>query len=107
MRHNEDTSGYLDVNNPNTREFLTRQANLSNLVDIWCIRNPNLRQFTFHKKQAKNYSKARLDSYLVSENSSKYIKDVQIGRMCSLSDHRPIHLQMSFSKIQKGKGSGG
>ena len=26
-----DTSGYLHVNNPNTREFLTRQANLSNL----------------------------------------------------------------------------
>ena len=24
--------------------------------------------------------------------------------MCNLSEHRPIHLHMSFSKVQKGKG---
>ena len=48
--HNLDTSGYLHINNPNTRELLTRQANLSNLVDIWRLRNPNSRQFTFSKK---------------------------------------------------------
>ena len=103
LKHDIDTSGYLHVNNPNTREFLTKQAHLSNLIDIWRVRNPNSRQYTFHKRQAKNYTRARLDYYLVSENSSEYIKDVQIGRVCSLSDHRPIHLQMSFSKIQKGK----
>ena len=27
--------------------------------------------------------------------SSEYIKDVQIGRVCRLSDHRPIHLQIA------------
>ena len=101
LQHNLDTLGYLHVNNPNTREFITRQANLSNLVDIWRTRNPNSRQFTFQKKQARNYTRARLDYFLVSENSSEYIKNVLIGQMCSLSDHRPIHLQMSFSKIQK------
>ena len=41
MKHNLDTLGYLHINNPNSRDFLTRQANLSNLVDIWRIRNPN------------------------------------------------------------------
>ena len=92
MKHELDTSGYLHVNNPNTREFLTRQTNLSNLVDIWRIRNPNSRQFTFQKKQARNYTRARLDYFLVSENSSEYIKNVLIGRMCSLFDHQPIHL---------------
>ena len=87
IRHNEDTSGYLHVDNPNTRDFLTRQASRSNLVDIWRIRNPDVRQYTFHKRQARNYTKARLDYFLVSENSSEYIKDVQIGRVCILSDH--------------------
>ena len=61
LNHNIDTSGYLHVNNPNTREYLTRQANLSNLIDIWRIRNPGSRQYTFHKRKAKNYTRARLD----------------------------------------------
>ena len=74
------------------------------MVDIWRIRNPNDSQFTFHKKQAKNFTRARLDYFLVSENSSEYINNVQICRMCSLSDHRPILLQMSFSNTRKGKG---
>ena len=34
LNHEKDTSGYLHVNNPNTREYVTRQANLSNLIDI-------------------------------------------------------------------------
>ena len=69
LKHDIDTSGYLHVNNPNTREFVMRQANLSNL-----IRNPDSRQYTFHKRQAKNYTKPRLDYFLVSENSSEYIR---------------------------------
>ena len=68
LNHNLDTSGYLHVNNPNTREYLLRQANLSNLIDIWRIRNPNSREYTFHKKQARNFTRARLNFFLVSEN---------------------------------------
>ena len=49
--HKLDTSGYLHVNNPNTRELLTRQANMSNLVDIWRLKNPDSRQFTFNKNK--------------------------------------------------------
>ena len=38
--HAEDTSGYLHVNNPNTRKFLKTQIALNNLTDIWRNRNP-------------------------------------------------------------------
>ena len=48
-----DTSGYLHVNNPNSREFLIRKIDLCNLVDIWRQRNPNCRQYTFNKKTSK------------------------------------------------------
>ena len=63
LNHDLDTSGYLHINNPNTREYVTRQANLINLIDIWRIRNPNSREYTFHKKQAKNFTRARLDFF--------------------------------------------
>ena len=78
LNHDADTAGYLHINNPNSRELLIRKMNLCNLVDIWRERNPLGRQYTFNKKQTKNYTRARLDYFLVSENSSEYIKDVQI-----------------------------
>ena len=43
--HTYDTSGYLHVNNPNSRDYLTR-----NIVDIWRLKNPKSRQYTFGKK---------------------------------------------------------
>ena len=96
--------GYLHVNNPNSREFMIRKMSLSNLIDIWRTINPNCRQYTFNKKQTRNYTRARLDNFLAIENSTKIIGNVQIGLVCSMSDHRPIHLHMSFSKVPKGKG---
>ena len=82
--------------------------NLCNLVDIWRECNPLSRQYTFSKKQTKNYTRARLDYFLVGENSIEFIKNVQIGCVCRSSDHRPVHLQISFSEIKKKeKGFGG
>ena len=73
LDHNLDTNGYLHINNPNTRELLTRQYKLSNLVDIWRLRNIDSRQYTFSKKQARNHTRAHRDFFLVSENSTEYI----------------------------------
>ena len=38
--HAYDTSGYLHVNNPNSRDYLTRNIEKCNLVDIWRLKNP-------------------------------------------------------------------
>ena len=54
LSHTNDTLGYLQVNNPNSREYLTRQAKLCNLEDIWRLKNPSSRQYTFSKKQTIN-----------------------------------------------------
>ena len=53
LNHTIDTLGYLHVNNPNSRDYLTRQIGLCNMVDIWRLKKPNNRQYTFSKKQAK------------------------------------------------------
>ena len=77
---------------------------LCSLVDIWRESNPTVRQFTFDKRLARNHTRARLDYFLVSEISTKNVKETGIGRACRLSDQRPIHLQISLTEIKKGRG---
>ena len=48
-----DTSGYLHVNNPSSRDYLTRNIEKCNLTDIWRLKNPKSRQYTFEKKTDK------------------------------------------------------
>ena len=61
--HAEDISGYLHVNNLNTRRFLKTHAALNNLTNIWHDRNPGKKDFTFYKWQRKNQSRARIDFF--------------------------------------------
>ena len=52
LNYNNDSLGYLHMNNPNSRDYLTRKIDLCNLVDIWRLRNPSSRH-TFSKKTDK------------------------------------------------------
>ena len=79
--HNMDTAGYLHVNNPNTRDFLSRMVPLCNMTDIWRQKNPNARQFTFFKRQTNNYTRARLDYFLLNDSSTHLVKKVGIGKV--------------------------
>ena len=81
-----DTSGYLHVNNPKNIEKC-------NLVDS-----------THLEKKAKNYTRARLDYFLISKNSTYLVSKIGMDRVSNLSNHRPIHLHMSFSSVLRGNG---
>ena len=48
--------------------------------------------------------KARLDYFLVNDDALDLVKKVGIGKESILSDHRPIYLHISLSKVQKGSG---
>ena len=87
-KHEIDTAGYLHVNNKNTRNFLNRMIPLSNMTYIWRRNNPLTRKYTFMKKQTTNFTRARLDYFLLNDNSTDLVKKVGIGRVCSISDHR-------------------
>ena len=102
--HNMDTAGYLHVNNQNTRNFQNRMIPLCDMTDIWRKKNPQTRQYTFFKRQTKNYTRARLDYFLLNESSTHLVKRVGIGKVCTLSDHRPIFLHITLSKTQRGRG---
>ena len=92
------------ANNPNTRDFLNKMIPLCNLTDIWRHKNPNARSYTFFKKRTNNYTRARLDYFLLNDSSTHLVKKVGIGKICSLSDHKPIYLHLKLTKIQRGRG---
>ena len=58
----------------------------------------------FVKKQERNRTKARLDYFLISKNTDEIVVDTSIDRACRLSDHRPIHLHLSYSPFKGGYG---
>ena len=102
--HNKDTLGYLKVDHPNTRLFIERMKSLNMLTDTFRHKHPDLRKFSFNKKQARNYTKAHLDYFLINDDSLDLVTKVGIGRETTLSDHSPIYLHVSFSRVQKGRG---
>ena len=102
--HNKDTLGYLHVNNPNTRLFIERMKSLNMLTDAFRHKYPDLKKYSFSKKQARNHTKAHLDYFLINDDSFDLVTKVGIGRETALSDHSPIYLHLSFSRVKKGRG---
>ena len=49
--HTKDALGYLHVNNPDTRRIIDRLKLLNMMTDVYRHEHPDLRQFTFNKKQ--------------------------------------------------------
>ena len=86
--NNKDTLGYLHNNNPNTRCFINRIKSLNMLTDVFRHNHPDLRQYTFNKKQTKNYTRARLDYFLINDYSLDLVKE--IGNWDSHNFLRPL-----------------
>ena len=74
------------------------------LCDIWRIRNPTEKRFTFRQNHISGYIQRRLDYFFVSNNLQESINNTDI--LASLStDHSPISFTLRRSQIiAKGKG---
>ena len=74
------------------------------LCDIWRIRNPTEKRFTFCQNHISGYIQRRLDYFFVSDTLQESINNTDI--LASLSpDHSPISFTLIRSKIiAKGKG---
>ena len=75
----------------------------NNLVDIWRIRNPNLKQYTFRKNHFSGFIQRRLDYIFISNNIQEYFKKSKhLTSFCN--DHSPVSCILeSSSPIQLGK----
>ena len=66
-----------------------------NLTDIWRIRNPKAKQYTFRQKHRSMFLPRRLDYFFISNNIQQFILDTDIILGIS-SDH--LQILISFSK---------
>ena len=74
-----------------------------NLTDIWRIRNPKAKQYTFRQKHVSRFAQIRLDYFFISNNIEELILDNDIIPTIS-SDHSPILISFSKEK-QNNKNS--
>ena len=74
------------------------------LCDIWRIRNPTEKRFTFGQNHISGHIQRRLDYFFVSNKLQESISNTDI--LASLStDHSPISFTLRRSQITaKGKG---
>ena len=72
------------------------------MTDIWRIRNPKAKQYTFRQKHVSGFLQRRLDYFFISNNIQEFISDTDIIPTIS-SDHSPILI--SFSKDKQNNKS--
>ena len=73
-----------------------------NLSDIWRVHNPNLRRYTWRRRNPLQQS--RLDYWLVSETLNNSVQLTDIG-IAFKSDHNAVHLALNVNnEAVRGKG---
>ena len=68
-----------------------------NLTDIWRIRNPKAKQYTFPQTHVSGLLQRRLDYFFISNNIQNFILHTDIIPAVS-SDHSPILISFSTEK---------
>merc|ERR1711867_142703 len=101
---NKETLGYLHIKNPNSRNFIERMKSLCMLTDVFRHKHPDRRKYTFSKGQARNYTKARLDYFLLNDVALESVTKVGVGRENAMSDHCPIYIHLRLCKVVRGSG---
>lgn len=80
--------------NTNLKSFMDR----FNLVDIWRVKHPDNRSFTWSNKTGS--AQSRIDFWLISDSFNKNDIDVDISPT-PLTDHKAIHIKIKLSAFKK------
>ena len=85
----KDTKFYRSVGNISARRAVLNEIENESLVDIWREQHPNLRRYTWKKRNPTKYS--RLDYFLVSPELLPYVasSDIRYGHR---TDHNVVTL---------------
>ena len=74
------------------------------LCDMWKIKNPNVRRFTFRQNHSSGFIERTLDFFLVSNTLQESVKNTTVlASFCT--DHSPIDFSLKLKdKIFQGEG---
>ena len=96
-----DRRNYLTVNSrPRTRAKIIELMNKYNLIDIFRSQNPDKRSYTWRKFNCNK--QARLDYFIVSDDLSSEIRDVEIMSKYR-SDHSEVILSIKKSDFKRDR----
>ena len=100
---NLETSGGCPTLKKKSISKILQLLEQNNLVDIWRIRNPSSKRFTFRKNHFSGFIQRRLDYVFISNNMQEYAQNIDIlPSFCS--DHSPILCTLQKShEFDKGK----
>ena len=69
------------------------------LSDVWRLRHPRLRRYSFHRK----HQASRIDYWLISEHLLNFVNCTDIDEG-TLSDHSRVTLNLSYPQEKRGPG---
>ena len=97
-----DFYNYVSQRNCKNVELTKNYMIKKNLIDIWRLQNPKEKRFTWGTK--KPYKRARLDFFLISEDTMGLFPSSNIHSNYR-SDHHIISLELKTSNYKRGRGS--
>ena len=102
LNQSMDNFNYKRANNTKARDALKNLMSENGLVDIYRVRNPDLRRYTW-RVGSPIVKQARLDMFLVSTCLEGYVTktDIKFGYR---SDHSIITLNIDIAKQTRGRG---
>ena len=102
LNQSMDNFNYKRANNTKARDVLKNLMSENGLVDIYRVRNPDLRRYTW-RVGSSIVKQARLDMFLVSTCLEGYVTktDIKFGYR---SDHSIITLNIDIAKQTRGRG---
>ena len=102
MDENLDKKGGITEKKEKVVDIINKTIQNFDLIDIWRLRNPDIKQFTWRQKNEK--VKCRLDYWLISNFMQDSVAKVDILPFIK-SDHSAVVLEIRVSEQdQKGKG---
>ena len=90
-----------DNNHDKSAAILKEYMNRTDLCDIWRIRNPECKRYTWHRPA--NKSASRIDMILISELFATQITSCEI-QPAIRSDHSLVNIEINFENYKRGPG---
>ena len=86
----------------NSQNLLTEYINENDMCDIWRIRNPDLKRYSWYKHRP-NLSASRIDFFITNIGLNNYVSNIEYTTNIR-TDHAMVHMEIKCNENKKGPG---